>query len=275
MREPPAAEVTEEILNGVARGRHRPPRRARRDAHRRCGAGRAEGKDRRPGRRARTTRHELRGRFRGLAEARTPRGIFFFCGPTGVGKTETALALSKILGGEGVARASRLQHASGREYQDPGEVINSGSWAWLPAISGTRSEGGMLSKVRDSPESIVLFDEIEKAHPGVGGSSCRSSTTVRYSTATRTSLTSDARSSSSPRTPAAGTSRRSRSASDTEVDSAGGETPKVSVNDVQEELRQLGFGEEFLGRNIDYILFAALDREQIEVDSTAPARAAR
>ena len=126
----------------------------------------------------------------------------------------------------------------------------------------------MLSKVRDSPESIVLFDEIEKAHPGVGKILLQILNDGQVFDSDSNLL--DFRRAFILFTTNAGCRYESTkpvgfSPGGYEVNSAGGETPKVSVKDVQEELWQLGYDEDFLGRNIDYILFGAVSREQIEV----------
>ena len=267
MREPPAAEVTEEILMESLEDTigHRVVRAGTLtvDAVLEELKAKIVGQDDALGQLATSF---VAGLSEDWQKRETPRGIFFFCGPTGVGKTETALALSKILGGgrESLVRidCNTLQGAS---YQDPGEVINRLLGVAPGYIGYARGEGGMLSKVRDSPESIVLFDEIEKAHPGVGKILLQILDDGQVFDSDSNLL--DFRRSFIVFTTNAGCRYESTKpiGFGYEVDSAGGETPKVSVNDVQEELRQLGYGEEFLGRNIDYILFAALDREQIEV----------
>jgi type VI secretion system protein VasG len=90
-----------------------------------------------------------------------PKGVFLFVGPSGVGKTETALALADILyGGE-----RNLITINMSEYQEAHAV--SGLKGSPPGYVGF-GEGGVLTEaVRRKPYSVVLLDEIEKAHPDV------------------------------------------------------------------------------------------------------------
>jgi len=96
-----------------------------------------------------------------LEDPNKPRGVFLFVGPSGVGKTETALALADILyGGE-----RRLITINMSEYQEAHSV--SGLKGSPPGYVGY-GEGGVLTEaVRRNPYSVVLLDEVEKAHPDV------------------------------------------------------------------------------------------------------------
>ncbi|SPD68036.1 Protein ClpV1 (plasmid) [Cupriavidus taiwanensis] len=96
-----------------------------------------------------------------LEDPNKPRGVFLFAGPSGVGKTETALALADILyGGE-----RKLITINMSEYQEAHSV--SGLKGSPPGYVGY-GEGGVLTEaVRRNPYSVVLLDEIEKAHPDV------------------------------------------------------------------------------------------------------------
>ncbi|MGN6086301.1 AAA family ATPase, partial [Trinickia sp.] len=96
-----------------------------------------------------------------LEDPNKPRGVFLFVGPSGVGKTETALALADILyGGE-----RKLVTINMSEYQEAHSV--SGLKGSPPGYVGY-GEGGVLTEaVRRNPYSVVLLDEIEKAHPDV------------------------------------------------------------------------------------------------------------
>ncbi|RZL00440.1 MAG: type VI secretion system ATPase TssH [Rubrivivax sp.] len=97
----------------------------------------------------------------GLDDPHKPKGVFLFVGPSGVGKTETALALADILyGGE-----RNLITINMSEYQEAHSV--SGLKGSPPGYVGY-GEGGVLTEaVRRKPYSVVLLDEVEKAHPDV------------------------------------------------------------------------------------------------------------
>ena len=96
-----------------------------------------------------------------LEDPNKPKGVFLFVGPSGVGKTETALALADILyGGE-----RKLISINMSEYQEAHTV--SGLKGSPPGYVGY-GEGGVLTEaVRRAPYSVVLLDEVEKAHPDV------------------------------------------------------------------------------------------------------------
>jgi type VI secretion system protein VasG len=97
----------------------------------------------------------------GLTDPKKPLGVFFLAGPSGVGKTETALALAEALyGGE-----QNLITINMSEYQEAHTV--SGLKGAPPGYVGY-GEGGVLTEaVRRRPYSVVLLDEIEKAHRDV------------------------------------------------------------------------------------------------------------
>lgn len=96
-----------------------------------------------------------------LDDPNKPKGVFLFVGTSGVGKTETALALADILyGGE-----RKLVTINMSEYQEAHSV--SGLKGSPPGYVGY-GEGGVLTEaVRRNPYSVVLLDEVEKAHPDV------------------------------------------------------------------------------------------------------------
>jgi ATP-dependent Clp protease ATP-binding subunit ClpA len=100
-----------------------------------------------------------------------PRGVFLFGGPTGVGKTETALVLARVLGGGSDA----LVRVDCQNLQGSGEgwEANTLTWRLLGVAPGYRGHvpgcrDGLLVKVRDYPECVLLFDEFEKADSAVG-----------------------------------------------------------------------------------------------------------
>jgi len=96
-----------------------------------------------------------------LDDPNKPKGVFLFVGPSGIGKTETALALADVLyGGERKMIAINMS-----EYQEAHSV--SGLKGSPPGYVGY-GEGGVLTEaVRRNPYSVVLLDEVEKAHPDV------------------------------------------------------------------------------------------------------------
>ena len=97
----------------------------------------------------------------GIEDPSKPTAVFLFVGPSGVGKTETALALSELLyGGEQNVITINMS-----EYQEAHTV--SGLKGSPPGYVGY-GEGGVLTEaVRKRPYSVVLLDEVEKAHPDV------------------------------------------------------------------------------------------------------------
>ena len=97
----------------------------------------------------------------GLKDPHRPMGSFIFLGPTGVGKTELSKALAEFLFGSEDALIS-LDMSEYMEKHSVSRLIGS-----PPGYVG-HEEGGQLTKaVRQKPYSVVLFDEIEKAHPDV------------------------------------------------------------------------------------------------------------
>ena len=97
----------------------------------------------------------------GLKDPKKPIGTFMFLGPTGVGKTE----LSKALAGKMFGNESMLIRIDMSEYM---EKINvSRLIGSAPGYVGYEEGGQLTEKVRRKPYSVVLFDEIEKAHPDV------------------------------------------------------------------------------------------------------------
>jgi ATP-dependent Clp protease ATP-binding subunit ClpB len=97
----------------------------------------------------------------GLQDPRRPIGSFIFLGPTGVGKTELARALAEQLFDDEEAIV-RLDMS---EYQEPHTVAR--LVGAPPGYVGYEEGGQLTEAVRRRPYSVVLFDEIEKAHPDV------------------------------------------------------------------------------------------------------------
>ena len=101
-----------------------------------------------------------RGRI-GLKNPNRPIGSFIFIGPTGVGKTELTKALADVMFGDPGAMV-RLDMSEYMEKHSVSKLIGS-----PPGYVGFEEGGQLTEKIRRKPYSVVLFDEIEKAHPDV------------------------------------------------------------------------------------------------------------
>ena len=97
----------------------------------------------------------------GLKDPTKPSGSFIFLGTTGVGKTELAKALAEVMFGDENALV-RIDMSEYMEKHDVSKLIGS-----PPGYVGYDEGGQLTEKVRRHPYSVVLFDEIEKAHPEV------------------------------------------------------------------------------------------------------------
>lgn len=97
----------------------------------------------------------------GLTDNRKPIGVFLMCGPSGVGKTETAMALAEQLYG-GSNDLTVINMTEFKEEHKISMLLGS------PAGYVGFGEGGVLTEaIRRNPYSVLLLDEMEKAHPGV------------------------------------------------------------------------------------------------------------
>ncbi|MBN2909238.1 ATP-dependent Clp protease ATP-binding subunit [Polycladomyces sp. WAk] len=97
----------------------------------------------------------------GLKDPKRPIGSFIFLGPTGVGKTELARALAEALFGDENAMI-RIDMSEYMEKHSTSRLVGA-----PPGYVGYEEGGQLTEKVRRKPYSVVLFDEIEKAHPEV------------------------------------------------------------------------------------------------------------
>jgi ATP-dependent Clp protease ATP-binding subunit ClpB len=97
----------------------------------------------------------------GLQDPNRPIGSFIFLGPTGVGKTETARALAEFLFDDEDAMV-RIDMSEYMEKHAVARLIGA-----PPGYVGYEEGGQLTEQVRRRPYSVVLFDEIEKAHPDV------------------------------------------------------------------------------------------------------------
>ena len=97
----------------------------------------------------------------GLKDPKRPIGSFLFVGPTGVGKTELCSTLASVMFGDR-EQIIRIDMSEYMEKSSVSKLIGS-----PPGYVGYEEEGQLTEKVRRKPYSVVLFDEVEKAHPDV------------------------------------------------------------------------------------------------------------
>ena len=90
-----------------------------------------------------------------------PRGVLFFAGPTGVGKTELAKAITELIFGDEQAYR-RFDMSEFSAEQSEARLIGA-----PPGYTGHDAGGELVNAVRERPFSVLLFDEIEKAHPRI------------------------------------------------------------------------------------------------------------
>ena len=188
----------------------------------------------------------------GLSSIDRPKGVFVFLGPTGVGKTELAKALAEFLFND-EKNLVRLDMSEYMEKHSVARLIGA-----PPGYIGYEEGGQLTEKIRRKPYSVILFDEIEKAHPDVfnillqvfeeGELTDGSGTTISFRE-TIIILTSNV--------------------GNREYQKSGRlgfyENPSEAVNNnekVQEELVRL-FSPEFLNRIDEVIFFHKLDKKQI------------
>ncbi|MBV8116109.1 MAG: AAA family ATPase, partial [Silvibacterium sp.] len=108
-----------------------------------------------------TVANAIRRSRAGLSDPRKPIGSFIFLGPTGVGKTETARALAEFLFDDEQAMV-RIDMSEYMEKHTTSRLVGA-----PPGYVGYEEGGQLTEAVRRRPYSVVLFDEIEKAHPDV------------------------------------------------------------------------------------------------------------
>ena len=101
----------------------------------------------------------LRRALAGMRDERRPIGSFLFLGESGVGKTETAKALAQFVSGTD-DNLVRVDMSEMSEYHSISRLIGS-----PPGYVGFDEAGGLTEAVRRNPYSVVLFDDVEKAHP--------------------------------------------------------------------------------------------------------------
>jgi ATP-dependent Clp protease ATP-binding subunit ClpB len=113
----------------------------------------------------------------GLQDPNRPIGSFLFLGPTGVGKTELTKALAAFLFDDETAMV-RIDMSEYMEKHAVARLIGA-----PPGYVGYEEGGALTEAVRRRPYQVILFDEVEKAHPTSSTCCCRCSTTAGSPTA--------------------------------------------------------------------------------------------
>src|SRR5437660_1449862 len=191
----------------------------------------------------------------GLKDPKRPGGSFIFAGPSGVGKTELSKTLSEFLFGD----EDSLIQLDMSEYMEKHTV--SRLFGSPPGYVGYGEGGQLTEKVRRKPFSVVLFDEIEKAHPDIFNSLLQILEDGRLTDAQGRTV--DFKNTVIIMTTNLGTrdiSKGLRMGFTREGDSRGSYDRMKTT--VQQELKQ-HFRPEFLNRVDDTIVFRQLSREEI------------
>ncbi|WP_186431318.1 ATP-dependent Clp protease ATP-binding subunit [Clostridium sp. BSD9I1] len=193
----------------------------------------------------------------GLKDPKRPIGSFIFLGPTGVGKTELSKALAESIFGDENSMI-RIDMSEYMEKHTVSRLVGS-----PPGYVGYDEGGQLTEKVRRNPYSVVLFDEIEKAHPEVfnillqiledGRLTDGKGKTVDFKN-TLIIMTSNVGASTIKRQKSLGFSVASNESED--------QYEKMKEN-VMEELRR-SFRPEFLNRIDDIIVFHQLEQEDLQ-----------
>ncbi len=191
----------------------------------------------------------------GLKDPKRPGGSFIFAGPSGVGKTELSKTLAEFLFGDEDA----LIALDMSEYSEKHTV--SRLFGSPPGFVGYEEGGQLTEKVRRKPFSVVLFDEIEKAHPDIFNSLLQILEDGRLTDAQGRMV--DFKNTVIIMTTNLGTRDISKSVS---LGFSSGEDEKSSYekmkNKVNDELKQ-HFRPEFLNRIDDIVVFHQLSRDEI------------
>ncbi len=190
-----------------------------------------------------------------------PRGVFLFGGPTGVGKTETALLLSKILGGDRENLVRVDCNTLPGAFHETGQTLNRLLGVPPGYLGYARGQGGLLSRIRDFPQSVVLFDEFEKAGLAVSRLLLQIIDEGKVEDVDGTVL--DFRRAYLVFTTNAGCSYDRRPLGFNAQEQRLLETPAADLEAVKRELRAVGLGEEFFGRITHFVLFKGLDQQSI------------
>lgn len=199
-----------------------------------------------------------RGRV-GLKDPRRPIGSFIFLGPTGVGKTELTKALAEAMFGSEDAMI-RLDMSEYMEKHTVAKLIGS-----PPGYVGFDEGGQLTEKVRRKPYSVILFDEIEKAHPDVFNMLLQILEDGRLTDSQGRTV--DFKNTVIVMTSNVAASKITESNKKTRLGFAGGDTDTKGDNIkdiVMSELKKV-FKPEFLNRVDDIIVFSKLKHDEIKL----------
>ncbi len=196
-----------------------------------------------------------RGRV-GLKDPKRPIGSFLFLGPTGVGKTELSKALAEVMFGNENA-IIRVDMSEYMEKHSVSKMIGS-----PPGYVGFEEGGQLSEQVRKNPYSVILFDEIEKAHPDVFNVLLQVLDDGRITDSQGRTV--DFKNTIIIMTSNAGAQRivDPKKLGFSNVENAESEH-KDMKNNVMEEVKRM-FKPEFLNRIDDIIVFRALSKEDVK-----------
>jgi ATP-dependent Clp protease ATP-binding subunit ClpC len=190
----------------------------------------------------------------GLKDPKRPSGSFIFAGPTGVGKTELAKALAEFLFDDEGALISLDMSEFGEKH------TVSRLFGAPPGFVGFEEGGQLTEKVRRKPFSVVLFDEIEKAHPDIFNSLLQILEEGRLTDGQGRVV--DFKNTVIIMTTNLGTKDISGTPVGFQVDGEGGTTYDRMRGKVNEELKK-HFKPEFLNRVDDIIVFPQLSKDEL------------
>ena len=187
--------------------------------------------------------------------------MFLFGGPTGVGKTETALLLGKILGGDRENLVRVDCNILPGAFHETGQTLNRLLGVPPGYLGYARGQGGLLSRIRDFPQSVVLFDEFEKAGLAVSRLLLQIIDEGKVEDVDGNVLA--FRRAYIILTTNAGCSYDRRPLGFNAQEKRLPETPAADLEAVERELRAEGLGEEFFGRITHVVLFKGLDQQTL------------
>jgi ATP-dependent Clp protease ATP-binding subunit ClpC len=190
----------------------------------------------------------------GLKDPKRPSGSFIFAGPTGVGKTELAKALAEFLFDDEGALISLDMSEYGEKH------TVSRLFGAPPGFVGFEEGGQLTEKVRRKPFSVVLFDEIEKAHPDIFNSLLQILEEGRLTDGQGRVV--DFKNTVIIMTTNLGTKDISGTPVGFQIDGEGGTTYDRMRGKVNEELKK-HFKPEFLNRVDDIIVFPQLSKDEL------------